>query len=231
MVSRIQDSLKTSKSIALLCLFLAALSLLSCKTEEEEEKANKKYFPFPLYITAFGASIVKGNPENNFEDLLQAKLIQTLDSTVVVYNRGIAGQTTEQGLGRIRTVLKETKPAYILITLGTNDALQAHSNPGILPRTYANMDSIVYICLQHRTTPILSTLTGIDLNKHEATLSKNLQAINSAYRNIAEKYRIPFLDVYTPFNGHPEYFAPDGLHLNAEGYQVLAQKWYDIILK
>jgi lysophospholipase L1-like esterase len=228
MVRRIQDSVKSSKNLVLFLCLLASISFTSCKAEED--KVLKKTFPYPLIITAFGASIVQGDKENNYEDLLQLKLTQALDSTVIVHNRGIAGQTTRDGLNRIRKVLKETNPEYILITLGTNDALRARTSPSILAGTYANMDSIIFLCLQHNTKPILSSLTGIVPSMYDADLSKNLQLINSAYWQIAQKYKIPFLDLFTPLHGQYQFFAADGIHLNAKGYQLVSNEWYKIIM-
>lgn len=206
-------------------LFLIALPLLlSCK---KEQILNQDQPRTGLIVTAFGASVVEGSGGNNFEVPLQAKLANSLKTTVTVHNKGIGGNTTKMGLGRIRAVLQETKPEYIIITLGFNDVNWDWN----LPKTQANMDSIILISLNHKAKPILSSLTGLDTLKFSSQIKQRMEAINQVYHQIAHKYNIPFLDLYTPLTGHPDLFTMDGLHPNAAGYQVISEKWHQAILK
>ena len=204
------------------------LFFLACKKEEESIKKDPTG---SIIITAFGASIVQGDKDNNFEDSLQVFLAQTLKTPVTVYNRGIGGQTTRDGLARIKKTLDETRPDYTLITLGTNDALLATTFSTPLTETYNNMDAILATCLKNNTKPILSSLTGVDTLKRDLPLRKNLKLVNTAYEQIARKYGIPFLDLDTPLSGHSDFFNSDGIHLNAKGYQVVALEWHNIISK
>jgi lysophospholipase L1-like esterase len=44
--------------------------------------------------------------------------------------------------------------------------------------------------------------------------------VNAQTRQLATNQGYPYLDIYTPMQGHPEYFV-DGLHPTTAGYAVM----------
>ena len=73
-------------------------------------------------------------------------------------------------------------------------------------------------------TLILSTPVRdrADLSKF-AENNAQVCARNDAVRAIAAERGLPVLDYYAALAEHADYTGPDGVHLSAEGYQVLAE--------
>ena len=69
------------------------------------------------------------------------------------------------------------------------------------------------------TTPARRT---DDLNKFDAR-TELVKERNAAAKELAEKYSLPIIDLFTPLASAPELFSPDGVHLNADGYLLLAR--------
>lgn len=68
------------------------------------------------------------------------------------------------------------------------------------------------------TTPARRT---DDLTQFDAR-TELVKARNAAAIEIAEKYALPVIDLFTPLASAPELFSHDGVHLNADGYGLLA---------
>jgi len=75
------------------------------------------------------------------------------------------------------------------------------------------------------TTPVRKS--G-DINQLDAR-NEEVIARNQAVLAIAESEGVAVNDMYAPLIGHPEYYSPDGVHLTAEGYRVLAKQTCEII--
>src|SRR5262249_43349621 len=86
----------------------------------------------PRTVDAFGDSITFGTleerkmgwgpaPANNYPNDLQ-KMLQKLDPSWRVINRGVGGEFVQDGAMRIRQVLPFDHPGFILIMEGTNNA-------------------------------------------------------------------------------------------------------------
>jgi lysophospholipase L1-like esterase len=70
----------------------------------------------------------------------------------------------------------------------------------------------------------LSPFAGLSFNFSNADIAR----YNAAYGEQAAAAGIPYLDLYTPFSRDSRWEAclraSDGLHPNAEGYQMMAQQ-------
>ena len=56
-----------------------------------------------------------------------------------------------------------------------------------------------------------------------------IRYIIPAIEQVANQTNLPLIDVYTPLLDHPEYFK-DGVHLNDEGSQVVANIIYNALI-
>ena len=65
---------------------------------------------------------------------------------------------------------------------------------------------------------------------------QGFQTFNKYLRNLAEEYRIPFVDNYSIFselikkNSRQKYLIGDG-HCTPEGYEIVAQNVYAVLVK
>lgn len=73
---------------------------------------------------------------------------------------------------------------------------------------------------------VLASLTPVRnaANLNEMSTRNNRVLIRREItREMAEKYRLPYVDLYQPLVDHVEFFGPDGIHLLEDGYRLLAK--------
>ena len=69
--------------------------------------------------------------------------------------------------------------------------------------------------------PIYILLTTDDLANPSRI--ETIVARNKIAASLAQKYNLPVIDLYTVAINNSEYHIPDGVHFNAEGYNLLAK--------
>ncbi|MFC3227128.1 arylesterase [Marinibaculum pumilum] len=178
----------------------------------------------PVVITMLGDSITAGYglaegeaPPAQLQAWLRDKGVQAR-----VVNAGVSGDTTAGGLARLDWVLAE-KPDFLIVALGANDALR-----GIDPASARdNLDAIL-VGAKDRGIPVLlaGMLAPPNLGADYAA------AFNPIYADLAAKYDIalyPFL-----LDGvaiRPELNQADGIHPNAAGAALLAERMGPAVLE
>jgi len=167
-------------------------------------------------IVAFGDSLSAGygaDPGKSFPDFLQ----KDLDAAGLhwrVVNAGVSGNTTTDGLSRLREVLAY-KPRVTIVEFGGNDGLRGLPNE----TTRANLERIVET-LQGAGSKVL--LAGMTLPPNYG--SDYIRPFQQIYVDLAAKYKvalIPFLlsDVAI----HPDLMQRDGIHPTAQGNEIVAK--------
>jgi acyl-CoA thioesterase-1 len=167
-------------------------------------------------IVAFGDSLSAGfgaDPGKSFPDFLQ----RDLDAAGLhwrVVNAGVSGNTTTDGLNRLKEVLAH-KPRVTIVEFGGNDGLRG------LPveTTRVNLEQIIQKLEAAGSKVVLAGMTlppnyGPDY----------IQPFQQIYVSLAAQYkvtRIPFLlsDVAV----HPDLMQPDGIHPTAQGNEIVAK--------
>ena len=147
-----------------------------------------------------------------------------------VKNRGISGDTSEGVYDRLDPVVKG-KPAKIFILIGINDISRAIKVENIV----MNMRRIVEkIQTESPKTKIyIQSILPInpDFEMFKGHMKPQLiQEINLYYQNIAQEYKVKYIDIYSHFlekgtNKMNKIYTNDGLHLLGEGYLL----WSKII--
>lgn len=174
-------------------------------------------------IAAFGDSLTAGygaDPGQSYPDYLQ-KDLDAQGYHYRVVNEGISGNTTKDGLNRIKDVL-DLKPAVVIVAFGGNDGLR-----GIPPEvTRANLDQIL---AQLTGAGAKIVLGGITLPPNYGP--EYIRQFNETYTLAAKKYHLPLLpfllkDVY----GVPGSMQEDGIHATAQGNQQVARNLLPLLL-
>ena len=147
-----------------------------------------------------------------------------------VKNRGISGDTSEGVYDRLDPVVKG-KPAKIFILIGINDISRGIKVENIV----MNMRRIVEkIQTESPKTKIyIQSILPInpDFEMFKGHMKPQLiQEINLHYQNIAQEYKLKYIDIYSHFlekgtNKMNKIYTNDGLHLLGEGYLL----WSEII--
>lgn len=172
----------------------------------------KNYPPREGSIVAFGDSLVFGTGAaegKNFVSLLSGMIGKPIE------NFGVPGDTTETGLARIDTVIRK-HPSIVLLLLGGNDYLHR------VPRgqTFKNLDTIVS---RLQNDGVLVVLLGV----RGGLFTDNF---DPEFEELAKRRKTAFVpDVLDGLFGHPK-FMSDEIHPNDEGYALIAQKIYPVLV-
>ena len=174
-------------------------------------------------IVAFGDSLTAGygtDPGQSYPDYLQHDL-DARGYRYRVVNEGISGNTSKDGVLRLRRIVA-LHPAVVIVAFGGNDGLRG------LPilDSQMNLETIID-ALQDAHAKVI--LGGITLPPNYG--SKYIAQFNAMYREQARAYHVPLL----PFMlkgayGVPGSMQSDGIHATAQGNQVVAKNFLPLLL-
>lgn len=157
-------------------------------------------------ILFFGDSLVEGVGATPGHDL-PALLAKDLGEPVLNY--GVAGDTTRQGLARVKGAVAE-HPRLVLVLLGGNDFLQK------VPRdeTFANLKSIISAFQSDRAAVVMiGVRSGIVGG-----------GADDRYEALAEETESAYVeDALKGVFGDPA-FMSDAIHPNDRGYEKIAAR-------
>ncbi len=173
----------------------------------------------PLKIVAFGDSLTFGHGieknENKWTSIIEREL------NYEVINSGINGNTSTQGLSRIKEDVLVYKPDYVIVNFGMNDHFMNDYN---IPKTpldgyRANLIKIAELIIAEGGTPvfviphkILEGEKGDDNGKgatyyygrHPYKFYRDVEGANSqlkrycdVIKEVAETLKLPLVDMYS----------------------------------
>lgn len=159
-------------------------------------------------------------------------------ATRFIVNRGIAGDTTTYLNQRFNVDALQLSPKYCILGIGINDSIGLEGDywKGIPPLAYenvlhlaqTNIENIILQAKNSSTQLILSTLSpiSIPISQHEAERREYIYDLNQWLITIAEQYKLPLINYYTamtyPGTNKPfDNITLDGLHPNANGYEIM----------
>ena len=208
---------------------------LSCSSKEESSRSEPEV-PSPRpstpslpvesdarpVIVTLGDSLTIGlgvDPEANFPSRLQKKLNES-GFRYRVINAGVSGDTTAQGLNRLRAVLDE-RPSVVVLALGANDGLRG------LPvsSTEVNLEGIITAL---KAAGIDIVLAGMTMPPNYGGIyTKEFREIFPALAKKHEIRLVPFL--LEGVAGIPALNLEDGIHPNARGYEIITENvWKEL---
>jgi len=173
-------------------------------------------------IVAFGDSLSAGfgaDPGQSFPDFVQKELDQRGYRYRVV-NAGISGDTTTDGLERIRTVTA-LQPAVAILEFGGNDGLRG------LPvsTTRANLEQMI-LALQKAGAKIV--LAGMTLPPNYGP--EYIRSFEAVYKDLAKQYRLPLIPfLLLGVGGNPALMQRDGIHPTGAGNRIVAKNVMQVL--
>lgn len=161
-----------------------------------------------------------GGYEQPLEDLLDADQIPT-----TVYNYGIPGELSNQGVARVPELLNTVNPDYLLYMEGTNSLYWVAPSD-----VQSDYESVIIGVTAKGKIPVIGTITP-DTRDGWNTL-KHIPETNDLIKNLASTYNVEVADLYhaTSFSDWATLMS-DGLHPTSDGYLLMADVWYSAILK
>lgn len=170
-------------------------------------------------LAMFGDSLTEGHGLRN-HDALPAVLERMLAADgfdITVRNFGVSGDTSEDGLARLKSVLK-AKPDAVAVEFGAND-LFVGDEPDYV------FDNLETLCTAFLSKGIPVLLVGVTALLDVGTEYK--AAFDPIFEKLASKLDIPlYPDILAPYFGNSMLTLIDGLHPNEAGVRRIAQDMY-----
>ncbi|WP_316816889.1 GDSL-type esterase/lipase family protein [Pedobacter nyackensis] len=207
---------------------LGQLKMPACSSSAEFYKGDS------INVVTFGASTVEGIPAPfNFQQPLKSFIENCyIGKSVNIYNYGIAGETTSQGLARFDSAIAG-KTGFVMLLMGVNDALQmASGNGGSVEATTSNMRKMIEKAQRAKMAVIVGTLQaflepvgkGPQLNRIRK-INSIINDINIAYKALAASKGLKVADINSVMK--KTHLYADEVHPNKRGYYVMAMIWFD----
>jgi len=169
--------------------------------------------PAGTHIIAFGDSLTEGKGAGR-EHAYPAILSQKIG--VRIFNQGISGNTTENGLKRLKRDVLDHDPKIVLLGLGANDFLQKRDKDA----TFENLRKMIKAVQQ---TGALVILVSVDFPLGGSWTKR--------YRELAQETGCPHVpNMLGGILGHPQLMS-DQVHPNAKGYTIIAGKIKPVLQK
>ncbi len=135
-----------------------------------------------------------------------------------VRNAGVNGLLTESAMYHIQAALS-VNPGHICILLRANDAIRNRD----VAQTAENIRAMILLCKNNNVVPIV----GMPPAQHaeHSIYSGRAKDIGEAIKKVCKDENVKCIDLYSLFEKRPDLYVTDGLHLNADGALIVAQKF------
>lgn len=187
-------------------------------------------------IICFGDSITAGRPfpeGRRWTALLQSSLDSLAPGRFHVFNRGVGGHHTADGLARYDADVIPRLPGYVLIEFGFNDASVApgrHVARVPLPAFAINLLEIIRLVRLGGGSPILIANHPIEKDRaaeqgNGCLYYDNFAPYQPEIRRVAAESGTPLIDLEQALAHLPlgQLLSEDGLHLSLEGNRHYAE--------
>ena len=175
-------------------------------------------------LLIYGDSISAGygmDTEKQWSEELQKILIKEKISLTII-NKSLSGETTGGGLSRLENIIANSKPSYILIELGGNDALRGYPPAKIKN----NIQEMINLSIKKGVKVLLMQIRILpNYGKRYQT------SFESLYVEISEENNIPLIPfMLNDIALNKELMLNDGIHPNATAQPLIAEFLYTNLL-
>ena len=175
-------------------------------------------------LLIYGDSISAGygmDTDKQWSEELQKILIKEKISLTII-NKSLSGETTGGGLSRLENIIVNSKPSYILIELGGNDALRGYPPAKIKN----NIQEMIDLSIKKGVKVLLMQIRILP------NYGKRYQAsFESLYVEVSEENNIPLIPfMLNDIALNKELMLDDGIHPNATAQPLIAEFLYTNLL-
>jgi lysophospholipase L1-like esterase len=165
-------------------------------------------------ILAFGDSLTYGTGVNSATQSYPAILAELTGLTVI--NKGIPGEVSRLGLERLVDVLQEVNPDLVILCHGGNDLIRKLGKEQLK----TNLDKMITLIQSNGAEVVLVGVPNFSL----------MLNVPELYSELAIQHNIPLeLNILPKIERNPE-LKSDQIHPNAQGYKMLAESIYHILI-
>jgi len=174
-------------------------------------------------VLVFGDSLSAGygiDVDQSWPALLQSRLeSQGYEHRVI--NASISGETTEGGVTRIASTLKNFRPDLVILELGGNDGLRGFPTE----RMKANLQTIIE---KTRASGAAVIMLGIRIPTNYGP--RYTGAFENVYRELADESGVLWIEFFMEGIAlDKELMQDDGIHPNARAQSILLNNAWPII--
>jgi len=169
--------------------------------------------PKRILILGDSLSAAYGMPSAKSWVSLLAKKLASENSAFQVINASISGETTDGGLRRLPTLLKQHKPKIIIVELGGNDGLRGFP----LKVIKTNLTKITQLAQNANATTLIASMKIPPNYGQQYT-----QGFHNIYQHVAENTGAIYIDfILEDFATDPSYMMADRLHPTAKAQPLI----------
>ncbi len=195
--------------IRLFALLFLTVQLIACSNDYAQLTALDD----EAIILAFGDSLTYGTGVNSATQSYPAVLAKLTGLTVI--NKGIPGEISQHGLGRLAAVLDETQPKLVILCHGGNDLIRKLGKEQLKE----NLDQMISLIQNSGAEVVLVGVPNFSL----------MLNVPDLYSELATQHKIPVeLDVLPKIERNPK-LKSDPIHPNVQGYALMAERIYTIL--
>ena len=177
-----------------------------------------------INLLIYGDSISAGygmDTEKQWSEELQKILIEKKVGLTII-NKSLSGETTGGGLSRLRKIIDNLKPSYILIELGGNDALRGYPPAKIKN----NIEEMINLSIKKGVKVLLMQIRILPNYGRRYQTS-----FESLYKEVSEENNIPLIPfMLNEIALNKELMLDDGIHPNASAQPLIAKFLYTNLL-
>ncbi|MDQ7073521.1 MAG: GDSL-type esterase/lipase family protein [Gammaproteobacteria bacterium] len=151
-------------------ILIVTLFITACS-----ETPSLKPLPDNAVILTFGDSLTYGTGVNSTTQSYPAKLAELTGLTII--NKGIPGETSEQGLTRLSAVLDKIQPDLVILCHGGNDLIRKLGKEQLKN----NLDKMITLIKKSGAQVILIGVPNFSL----------MLNVPELYPELAQQYAIP----------------------------------------
>ncbi|MDZ7295727.1 MAG: SGNH/GDSL hydrolase family protein, partial [candidate division KSB1 bacterium] len=184
-----------------------------------------------MNVICFGDSITQAGDcaeGDRWPTVLQIALDDWRVGVYHVYNRGVNGNTTADGLARFAKDVLPLLPGVLIVEFGINDCNHAPWGrvPAVGVEEYRkNLREFHRVCRAQKSVCVLVANHPLSRARlaqgNGRTLHVNLQPYNEAVRQLAAELRAPLVDIPRMMEERAiklaDFVQEDGIHLTAQG--------------
>ena len=175
-------------------------------------------------LLIYGDSISAGygmDTEKQWSEELQKILIEEKIGLTII-NKSLSGETTGGGLSRLEKIIDNSKPSYILIELGGNDALRGYPPAKIKN----NIEEMINLSIKKGVKVLLMQIRILPNYGRRYQTS-----FESIYKEVSEENNIPLIPfMLNDIALNKELMLDDGIHPNATAQPLIAEFLYTNLL-
>ena len=203
---------------------------ISINDEASHSSSNSDLKTNHIEITTIGSSTVEGFKALNFQKNIQDYFNQYhTGKTVSIESYDKAGETTAKMINRFKRNNNQ-KSGYLLILVGTNDALAIALNKLTISVTETSVRDLIETSRKNNVTPVLGTVPYFNAKNSKFFEKGNeaVEQINALYVRLAKEYNIKLTDV-NAIIGHNYSLYIDAIHPNSDGCKVISSAWFSTL--